>query len=311
MSGSHSHATSVSSKQLWIATGLTFLFCLGEAAVGYFSNSLALMADAGHNLADALALALSAFALWAAAKPADSKQTFGYHRVGILAALVNATALVVMAGIILWEALQRLSTPEPVQSSPMIWVALVAICLNAGIAWWLSRGAKNDLNIRSAFVHMAGDAAASLGVVIAGIIIATTGAYIADPIISIIFAELVVWSSWSILSESVRILLEATPTGLDLAKVEQAVGAVEGVLTAHDLHVWTISSGLIAGSCHIVVAEQYVTSSQEILRNVAHMLEHVFNISHSTIQVEVGGCAGHAHTTNNDNGIGHDHEHGD
>jgi len=309
MSGSQSHATSVSSSQLWIATGLTFIFCLGEAGVGYFSNSLALTADAGHNLADALALALSAFALWAATKPADAKQTFGYHRVGILAALANAVGLVVMAGIILWEALQRLSAPEPVQSGPMIWVALVAIGLNTGIAWWLSRGAKDDLNIRSAFLHMAGDAAASFGVVIAGIVIATTGAYIADPIISIIFAALVIWSSWSILSKSVRILLEATPTGLDLAKVEQAVGAVEGVLTAHDLHVWTISSGLIAGSCHIVVAEQYVTSSQEILHNVAHMLEQVFHISHSTIQVEVGGCDGHEHTANNDNCCGHDHNH--
>src|SRR5664279_1257725 len=186
MSDSHSHASTISSKDLWVATFLTLLFCLGEATVGYFSNSLALMADAGHNFADALALALSAFAAWIATKPADSKRTFGYHRVGILAALANAGGLVLMAGVIFWEAVHRLFAPEAVHSTPMIWTALIAIILNSGIAWWLFRAAKEDLNIRSAFQHMVGDAAASFGVVIAGIVIALTGAYIADPIVSII-----------------------------------------------------------------------------------------------------------------------------
>ncbi len=308
MSGSHSHshAGTISSKQLWVATGLTFAFCLGEATVGYVSNSLALMADAGHNFADALALALSAFAIWMATKPADSKRTFGYHRVGILAALVNAVGLVAMAGAIFWEALQRLNSPESVQSGPMIWVALLAIILNSGIAWWLSRASKNDLNIRGAYLHMMGDAAASFGVVIAGTIIALTGAYIADPIVSIIFAALVLWSSWGILTESIHVLLEATPAGLDLAKVEQAISGVAGVLDTHDIHVWTVSSGLIAGSCHIVVADQRVSNSQHIHQNVAHMLEHDFNISHSTIQVEVEDCGGHEHMAH----IEHHHHHG-
>jgi len=147
MSGSHSHTGPISSQHLWIATILTLAFCVGEAAVGYFSNSLALMADAGHNFADALALALSAFAAWMATKPADSKRTFGYHRVGILAALANAGGLVLMAGVIFWEALHRLFAPETVQSTPMIWTALIAIILNSGIAWWLSKDAKEDLNI--------------------------------------------------------------------------------------------------------------------------------------------------------------------
>jgi cobalt-zinc-cadmium efflux system protein len=308
MSGSHAHAEKISSNTMWMATGLTFAFCVGEAAIGYFSNSLALMADAGHNFADALALALSAFALWMATKPADSKRTFGYHRVGILVALVNAAGLVVMAGAIFWEALQRLYAPERVQSGPMIWVALLAIILNSGIAWWLSIAAKEDLNIRSAYLHMVGDAAASFGVVIAGIIIAATGAYIADPMVSIIFAALVLWSSWSILTESIHVLLEATPVGLDLAKVEQAIRGVTGVLDTHDIHVWTISSGLIAGSFHIVVADQSVSNSQQIHQNVAHMLEHDFKIGHSTIQVEVEGCGGHEHTTHSKHE--HQHEHG-
>ena len=305
MSGSHSHAGTISSKQLWGATILTFVFCLGEAAVGYFSNSLALMADAGHNFADALALALSAFAIWMATKPADSQRTFGYHRVGILAALVNAVGLVVMAGAIFWEALLRLKAPEAVQSGPMIWVALLAIILNSGIAWWLSRAAKEDLNIRGAYLHMLGDAAASFGVVIAGIVIAFTGAYIADPIVSMVFAGLVLWSSWSILSESIHVLLEATPVGLDLAKVEQAIRGVAGVLDAHDLHVWTVSSGLIAGSCHIVVADQTVSHGQRILQNVAHMLEHDFKINHCTIQVEAEDCGGHEHAAHSTHGHAH------
>ena len=313
MSGSHSRSHSpngaVTSKQLWIATALTLAFCIGEAVVGYLSNSLALMADAGHNFADALALALSSFAIWMATKPADSKRTFGYHRVGILAALVNAVGLVVMAVAIFWEALQRLQAPEPVDSGPMIWVALLAIVLNAGIAWWLSKAAKEDLNIRGAYLHMVGDAAASFGVVVAGVIIALTGAYIADPIVSMIFAGLVLWSSWGILTESTHVLLEATPAGLELTKVEQAIRGIAGVIDTHDLHVWTISSGLIASSFHIVVADQTVSSSQKIHQAVAHMLEHDFKISHSTIQIEVDDCGGHEHTTNSVHDDPHHHAH--
>lgn len=305
MSGSHSHGAGISSNKMWFATAITFAFCLGEALVGYKSNSLALMADAGHNFADALALALSAFALWIATKPADNKRTFGYHRVGILAALVNAVGLAVMAIVIFWEAIQRLQTPEHVQSGPMIWVALLAIVLNSGIAWWLASAAKEDLNIRSAYLHMMGDAAASLGVVIAGIIIAFTSLFIADPIVSIVFALLVLWSSWSIFTESIQMLLEGIPVGMELNEVESSIRNVNGVLNMHDLHVWTISSGLIACSCHILVAEQGISSGQKILNDVAHMLEHDFKISHSTIQIEVEDCGGHDHTTLSDD----EHEH--
>ena len=309
MSGSHAHGAGISSNKMWLATAITFAFCLGEALIGYKSNSLALMADAGHNFADALALALSAFALWIATKPADNKRTFGYHRVGILAALVNAVGLVVMATVIFWEAILRLQAPEHVQSGPMIWVALLAIVLNAGIAWWLASAAKEDLNIRSAYLHMLGDAAASMGVVIAGIIIALTSLYIADPIVSIIFALLVLWSSWSIVTESIQMLLEGIPVGMELNKVESAIRNVEGVLNLHDLHVWTVSSGIIACTCHILVAEQSVSGGQKILNDVAHMLEHDFKISHSTIQIEVEDCGGHGHTTLTHGEQKHKHAH--
>lgn len=309
MSGSHSHGAGISSNKMWFATAITFAFCLGEALVGYKSNSLALMADAGHNFADALALALSAFALWVATKPADNKRTFGYHRVGILAALVNAVGLAIMAIVIFWEAIQRLQTPEHVQSTPMIWVALLAIILNSGIAWWLAAAAKQDLNIRSAYLHMLGDAAASLGVVIAGIIIAFTSWFIADPIVSIVFAFLVLWSSWTIFTESVQMLLEGIPAGMELNKVESAILDVEGVLGTHDLHVWTISSGLIACSCHILVSDQSISSGQKILDEVVHKLEHDFKIGHSTIQVEAEECGGHDHTVLSHHEHGHRHAH--
>lgn len=295
MSGSHHHGAGISSGKMWFATAITFVFCVAEALIGYFSNSLALMADAGHNFADALALALSAFAIWLATKQADDKRTFGYHRVGILAALANALGLVVMAGVIFYEAVLRLRHPEAVQSGPMIWVALAAIVLNSAIAWWLSAAAKNDLNIRSAYMHMLGDAAASLGVVIAGIVIAMTGWFIADPIVSIIFALLVLWSSWGIFKESISILMESAPMGMDIKAVEKAVRGVAGVVEVHDLHVWTLSSGMIAGTCHLLVQADNLVHSDAIRREVAVLLAHDFAIHHSTIQLEAEHCGGHAH----------------
>ena len=312
MSGSHNlinHGAGISANKMWIAFGITLIFCLIEAFIGYRANSLALMSDAGHNLADALALALSAYAIWVANKPADNKLTFGYHRAGILAALFNAAGLVVMAGVIFYEAILRLRAPEQVQSGPMIWVALVAILVNTGIAWWFHADAKNDLNVKSAYMHMVGDAAASLGVVIAGAIIMLTGAYIADPIVSLIFALLVLWSSWGILHESIQILLEAAPVGMDLAKVEHSINHVTGVLNVHDLHVWTVSSGLIAATCHITVAEQMVSDSQKIVHEVNEMLEHEFNIGHSIVQVETDNCGGHDHQARFHTDAHQHHEH--
>ena len=226
-----------------------------------------------------------------------------------MAALVNAIGLVAMATIIFWEAIQRLQAPEHVQSGPMIWVAMLAIILNSGIAWWLSAAAKEDLNIRSAYLHMLGDAAASLGVVIAGVIIMFTSWFIADPIVSIIFALLVLWSSWSIFTESIHMLLEGIPVGMDLDEVKLAIGEVIGVLSVHDLHVWTVSSGLITATCHIVVVEQSVSSSEKIIQDVAHTLEHDFKISHTAIQVEIKDCGGHDHTTQSNDEHEHKHAH--
>src|ERR1051326_5118147 len=175
MAHSHHHDESVAGHRLVLSIFLTLAFVAGESIAGYFAHSLALLSDAGHNFADALALVFSWYGIWIARKPSTPKRTFGYHRVGILAALVNAVSLVVIALLIFWEAFQRLRAPEPVHSGPMIGVALVAILMNTVIALWLRGEAQHDLNMRSAYLHMAGDAASALGVVIAGVVVAVSG----------------------------------------------------------------------------------------------------------------------------------------
>jgi cobalt-zinc-cadmium efflux system protein len=225
-----------------------------------------------------------------AQKPSTAKRTFGHHRVGILAALVNSVSLVVIALLIFWEAVSRLRHPEPVRSTPMIVVALVAVLMNTLISLWLRSAARRDLNVRSAYLHMLGDAVSAAGVVAAGVVVAFTGATIADPLVSILIGLLILWSSWSVLKESVNVLLEAIPKGLNMDAVEQAISGVDGVEAVHDLHVWTVGSGIIACSCHITVEEQSVRSGQNVLRAVAEELEHDFGITHTTIQVEAEGC---------------------
>lgn len=277
-------------NRLLLAICLTFLFVAAEALTGYFSRSLALMSDSGHNFADALALVFSWYGLRIARKPSTAQRTFGYHRVGILAALVNAVSLVVIALLIFWEATIRLGHPGPVKSTPMIVVALLAILMNTAISLWLRSAARHDLNLRSAYMHMVGDAIAAGGVVVAGVIVALTGASMADPIVSVLIGLLILWSSWGILKEAVNILLEAIPQGMNMDEVEKTIGNVHGVLAVHDLHVWTIGSGMVCCSCHVMVNEQSVRSGENVLRAVTEGLEHRFGITHTTIQVEVEGC---------------------
>jgi cobalt-zinc-cadmium efflux system protein len=241
-------------------------------------------------LADVLALIFSWYGIRIARRPSTAQRTFGYHRVGILAALVNAVSLVVVALLIFWEAVDRFRHPQPVQSTPMIVVALIAVVMNSAISVWLKGAAKHDLNVRSAYLHMVGDAVSAAGVVAAGVIIALTGAYLADATVSILIGVLILWSSWGILTESVNVLLEGIPKGVDMVKVEETIGSVHGVLAVHDLHVWTVGSGMICCSCHVMVDEQSVRSGENVLRAVTQQLEHNFGIAHTTIQVEVEGC---------------------
>lgn len=289
MSHSHSHAP-VTGVRLWLSLALTLLFVAGELVAGILSHSLALLSDSGHNFADALALLLSWYALKIAEKPSNPEKTFGYHRGGILAALVNAASLVVIALLIFWEAFQRVRHPEPVHSGPMIGMALGAILINSVIALGLRGEAGHDLNIRSAYLHMAGDAVSALGVVVAGVIVAFTGASIADPAVSFLIGGLILWSSWGILIEALNVLMEGAPPDCNMKELEHAVRSVPGVIDLHDLHVWTVGSGILACSCHLLIREQSIREGQQVLRAAATMLRERYRIGHSTIQVEVEGC---------------------
>ena len=273
------------------AVALTVTFVAMEALAGWYAHSLALLSDAGHNLADAVTLGFSWYALWISNKPSHHGMTFGYHRVGVFAALVNAVSLVGIALLIGWEAVTRIREPELVNGVVMIQVAAAAIVVNVLIGAWLYSGAKHDINIRSAYLHQVGDAVSAFGVVLAGVLVATTGAPLADPMVSLLIAALILYSSFGVLRESATVLLEGTPAGMDMPAVIAAIKAVAGVLDVHDLHVWMVGPGVVACSCHIVVAEQSIREGQQVLRTVVRDIEHRFHITHTTVQVEVEGCA--------------------
>lgn len=286
----HSHAppAGVSARKMSAAVVLTLALVAGEVLAGWWSHSLALLGDAGHNFADAMALIFSAYALWIAAKPSNAEMTFGYHRVGILAAFGNAVFLIAIALGIGFGGLQRLQHPQPVAGTWMAIAAAAAIAINLLIGLWLHAGSKHDLNVRGAYLHMMADALSAMGVVAAGIMVRLTGWTLVDPLVSLAIAALILYSSWGILLQSLRVLLEGTPAGLDMRAVQRAIGAVAGVLNVHDLHVWTVGPGAIACSCHVLVDEtQSSRQGQQITRDVSAALQQAFGITHTTVQVEV------------------------
>jgi cobalt-zinc-cadmium efflux system protein len=293
-SHSHSHAhhapPNVSGRAMAAAVTLTLAFVVVEGIAGWLAHSLALVSDAGHNLADAAALGFSWYALSISNRPSHEGMTFGYHRVGIFAALANAVSLVLIAIFIAWEGIARIREPQPADGRLMIGVAAAGIVVNLAVGLWLHKGSKDDLNIRSAYLHMMGDALSAFGVVIAGVLVATLGLSLADPIVSLLIAVLILYSSYGVLRESATVLLEGTPAGMDMPSVIAAIKGVGGVLDVHDLHVWMVGPGVVACSCHILVAEQSVREGQQVLRAVVHDIEHRFNITHTTVQVEVEGC---------------------
>lgn len=276
--------------RLRIAIGLTALFVLVEGLAGLASHSLALLADAGHNLTDVLALILSLWAFELASHPSTAERTFGLHRAGILAALANAIVLVVIAVGIVVEAYRRLVAPEPVAAGLMIAVAAVATVLNLAIALWLHRPSEHDLNVRASFVHVAGDAASAAGVVVAGILIALTGQTWLDPAVSLLIAFFIAWTSRGVIREAVDVLLEGTPSDLDARQVLAAMRQVSGVLDVHDLHLWSISSSVRAASAHVLVEDQPVSVACNILSAVNEVLADRFRITHTSLQLETTAC---------------------
>jgi len=290
MAHSHGMEGHSAGKRLMISLAVTAVFVIFEAAAGFAANSLALLTDAAHNFTDVLALGLSWYAMRLTARPAYSGKTFGYHRAGILAALVNSATLVVIALGIFYEAYQRLLAPPQVQANILIGVAALAFIVNLGTAWLIRRGSENDLNVRSAFVHLTGDALSTLGALIAGIGIAFTGAQILDPLASMLIAILILLSGWGIVRETVSILLESTPRDIDMSVLVRDMQAMRGVKSVHDLHVWSISSSLRALSAHILTDDVSISRGAQIQRDINLLLLNKYQIAHATIQLECEGC---------------------
>lgn len=260
-----------------------------EIVAGIRAHSLALLSDAGHNFTDALSLVLAVIAVYIQSKPADEVKTYGYQRAGVLAAFVNALTLLLIAALIFYEAVLRLLNPEPVHQWIMLFVAAAALLVNGGIMWGLHRD-KDDLNIRAAFVHMLGDLLGSLGIIAGALIINFTGWHQADPILSILIGVLIIWTAWDIIKESLNILLEGLPRGLDLGTVVRAMQRVDGVIDVHDLHIWTLGSNAHALSCHVLIDDMPPSESESILKRINDVLCG-FQIHHTTVQFEHVKCA--------------------
>ena len=281
----HAHAADVGERALAAVLALTIAFTLAELVGGWLANSLALLADGAHMLADVAALALSLFALRFARRPATPEKSYGYVRLEILAALLNGALLLVIAVGIVWEAVRRLHRPEPVHAGILIGVASAGLVANIVSAFVLHRSAGESLNVRGAYLHVLGDLLGALGAILAGVIIATTGWLPADPLISFLVALLIVASSWRLLRESVDVLLEAVPRDIDLTQVRAAIAGVAGVTDVHDLHVWTVTSGFLAMSGHAVVRDP--ADSQRVLDQIHQRMRERFGIRHATIQIKV------------------------
>ncbi|RTL71510.1 MAG: cation transporter [Hyphomicrobiales bacterium] len=269
-----------------VGTVLNLGFVVIEAAYGILSNSMALVADAGHNFSDVIGLLL-AWAAYAVSRRAPTPRfTYGLRSSSILAALANAMLLFAAVGVIIWEAAQRLLDPVPVAEVTMIAVAAVGILINAGTAVLFASGRGGDLNIRGAYLHMAADAGVSLGVVVAGVLIMLTGWHWVDPLVSLAIAGVIVWSTWSLMRESLDLALHAVPPGIDPDDVRAHLAALPGVTEVHDIHIWPMSTTETAMTAHLVMPAGH--PGDRFLAALRHDLAHDFKIDHATVQIEMG-----------------------
>jgi len=271
-------------KRLKWALAISAFFFIAELVAGFLTNSLALISDAGHMLADIGALALSLFAFRVARRPATHHSTFGYHRVEILAALFNGLTLWLIVGVIFAAAYDRLFQPPEVESFGMMVVAALGLLVNVAAAAILHRGHSHNLNMRGAFMHVASDAVGSLGALAAGVIMLATGWYLADPLISVFIGLLILFSSWSLVKDSLSVLMQTVPKGIRLDDVRQTIESVDGVHKVHDLHVWAVSSDIFTLSAHAVVENG--GDFHQVLNGIEATLKQRFNIEHTTIQLE-------------------------
>lgn len=305
----HTHHQDLAGKTLRTAFALTVLILLVELAGGILSHSLALLSDAGHVLTDIIALGLAWFATVQADRPANSNKTYGYHRTGILAALANAVTLIVIVLVIGYEAVQRFQHPAKVTPWLMFVSAAVGIVVNLYIGFGFRRQGATNLNVRAAMLHVFGDVGAAVGVIAGGVIIVLTGWYPADPLISLFIAALIAWGAWQILRETVDILMEATPKGLNVAQLVRDMVREPEVRDVHDLHVWSIAGGMLALSAHVQVEDRPLSQCDPLLGRLGSMLQQEYQIDHATIQVECAGCsATHLYCTlGSKEAAGHNH----
>ena len=276
--------------RLALSLALTLAFVVIEALAGYFANSLALLTDAVHNITDVAALALTWYAFRLAEQPAHAGKTFGYHRAGILAALINSTSLALIAAGIFYEAYQRFLTPPPVSSNILMTVGAAAFVVNLATAWLVSHGAQHDLNLRSAFLHLLGDVFSTLGAVLAGVGIWLTGLDWLDPLASALIGLLILWNAWLVSRETVGILLESTPRDIDMSAMVRDLMRVDGVRSIHDLHVWSISQSLRILSAHVVIDDMLISQAAPIRQEIGRLIAQEYGIGHTTLQIECEGC---------------------
>lgn len=283
---SNDHANGDYGRAFLIGITLNTAFILAEVVYGLKANSLALLADAGHNASDVLGLIMAWGATLLAKRKPTSRFTYGLQSSSIIAALANAALLLLVTGGIAWEAMQRLGTPENVTESTVMVVAAIGILINGFSALLFMKGSKEDLNIRGAFLHMAADAVVSLGVVISGAIMLQTGWLWLDPVVSIVIAVVIIAGTWGLLKDSVALALHAVPAHIDPAKVKAFMEKEQGVKEVHDLHIWAMSTTEVALSVHLLMKDGH--PGDEFIRHLAHELQEHFRINHSTIQIEVG-----------------------
>lgn len=280
----HAHGRLADRKRLIAAIVVTTLILGAEVVGGLVAHSLALLSDAGHMLSDVVAQALSLAALVIAARPADARRTYGWHRVEILAALANGVTLVALSIVIVWEGVERLRAPAPVQTSIMMIIAAIGLVANL-VGAWLLHGSES-LNVKGAYLHILGDTLSSLAVLVGGAVMwALHGAYWLDPALSIAIGLFIVWGAFSLIRDAVDVLLEAVPRDIDLAGVTHAIDKTEHIVAVHDLHVWTITSGLHALSAHLVVKCD-AGQRDQLMQALQQMLADRFNITHTTLQME-------------------------
>ena len=285
--GAHSHAPKDFGRAFAVGIALNLGFVIVEAVYGFLSNSMALVADAGHNLSDVLGLAAAWVAAALVKRQPSARFTYGLRGSSILAALFNAVFLLVATGAIILEAVQRIFTPAEVGGVTVMVVAGIGILINGFTAWLFASGSKSDINIRGAYLHMMADAAVSLGVVLAGLLILATGFDWIDPVVSLVIAILIIWTTWSLLRESLNMALSAVPDGIDPEAVRSSLAGRPGVVALHDLHIWSMSTTETALTVHLVVTNG--ASDRNFLRETATELRSRFGMAHATLQVEEAG----------------------